>query len=189
MEWESGWWNNPNSTSAWRWLSSLISCFDPKQWMRICRVKYWHGNWIVVLIEIQSALSASSKLYASRRFHKMDVCEFSCDWKILVCEIWPGAERREGVSWSRALGSGQCVGGATGTDRHFMHSLQSQNCVYLKVNAFLCISFFTHCGSVTHSAAQTQAHVSEISWQGCALGLVICIPPHPMTCPNQDTKP
>ena len=126
--------------------------------MRICRVKYWHGNWIVVLIEIQSALSASSKLYASRRFHKMDVCEFSCDWKILVCEIWPGAERREGVSWSRALGSGQCVGGATGTDRHFMHSLQSQNCVYLKVNAFLCISFFTHCGSVTHSAAQTQAH-------------------------------
>ena len=106
-----------------------------------------------MLIEIQSALSASSKHDEQPSFITWTCVCFLLTGKILVCEIWPGAERRCQLAGQWSVTS---VGGAR--RGHLMHSMQSQNCVYsLPQSQCISLHFFHHslrCGSATHSAVK-----------------------------------
>ena len=122
-------------------------------------VKYGHGNWFVLLIEIQSALSASSKYDGSQSSFITWTCVcflFSCDWKNI--SLWNLTRSWEKVSAGAGQWSVASVGGARNRRGHLMHSMQSQNCVYsLPQSQCISLHFFHYslrCGSATHSAVK-----------------------------------
>ena len=110
-------------------------------------------------------------------FHNMDVCVFSCDWKNI--SLWNLTRSWEKVSAGPGSGQWPVWAAPDGGISCILCNPKTVSTVYLKVNAFLCISFITHCDAEVRHILQW--NITD------RLGSALCLTGYlrPMTCPNE----
>ena len=189
-ELDSSWWENQLTVPDQTHHHGLTTpnChhkhhFGSKQWMRILS-EIWPWKLIRFVDWNSICFICQLKTWRQPSFITWTCVCFLVTGKILVCEIWPGAERR--CQLGRAVVSGQCGRRQTGAS-HAFYAIPKL-CLQSTSKS---MHFFAFLSSLI-AMRKCDTFCSEISRTGWVLlsaWLVICVPWLAQTRPKQDTKP